>query len=132
MVTVSSTTRQRVAGLDRTLDPALKAVLLALAADEEPDQALSGGNRYRRAGEWDRCHHRAADRNGACLGGGGGDQLSGGEEARRTQQCPARVDVVLGRRPAGERHLAEHQRVLLELGEQSALGGVEVGHASPG
>ncbi len=125
---MSSTTRQRAPGLDRTLDPALQAVLLALAADEEGDQVGPGGDRDGGAGGRDRGRGRSADRVGAELGGGGGDQLAGGEEAGRAQQRPPRVDVVLGRGAAGQRHLAEHQRVLAQLGEQRLLGGVEVGH----
>ena len=126
VVTVSSTTRHAVAGLDRALDPALQAVLLALLADEEADQAGTAGDGDRGAGERDRGHHRPADRGRAGLAGGGGDQLAGGEEAGGPQQGAAGVDVIGGRLPAGERHLADHQRVLAQLGEQRLLRGVEV------
>ena len=103
-------------------------MLLALVADEEADQSLAGGDRDRRAGERDRRHHRPADGARPRLDRGGGDQLAGGEEGGRPQQGAARVDVVLGLGAAGERHLADHERVLAQLGEQGAPGGLEVGH----
>src|SRR5262249_55602311 len=50
----------------------------------------------------------------------------------RAQQGAPGVDVVLGDGAAGERHLADHERVLAQLGEQGALRGIEVrcGHGS--
>ena len=47
-----------------------------------------------------------------------GDQLAGGAKARGPQQRPARVDVVLRRLPARQRHLADHQRMLAQLADQ--------------
>jgi hypothetical protein len=105
-------------------------VLLTLAADEEGDEVGPGGHRDRRAGGRDRRRRRTADRLRPDLRGHGRDQLTGGVEAGRPHQRAAGVDVVLRDRPAGERHLAEHQRVLAHLGEQDLLGGVEVGHAA--
>src|SRR5680860_492506 len=116
---------------DRALDPALQAVLLALAADEEADQA--GARRYGEGGATrrDRRRRRAADRARAGLDRRRRDQLTSGAKARRPQQRPPRVDVVLRRRPTGQRHLPKDQRVLAQLGDQRALGGVEVRHGAP-
>ncbi len=114
----------------RALNPALQAVLLTLAADEEAHPVLAGRGRQRRAGGRDRRRRRAADSSGADRGRGRGDQLSGGEEAGGAQQRSPRVDVVLRRRATGERHLADDQRVLAQLGEQGLLGGGEIGHAA--
>ena len=103
-------------------------MLLALTADEEADQVLAGRDRKRGAGGRDRRGRRATD--GACarLDRGGGDQLAGGKEPGGAQQRPARIDVVLSHGPAGERHFADHQRVLAQLGEECLLGGVEIRH----
>ena len=46
------------------------------------------------------------------------EQLAGGAKAGRPQQRPARVDVVLRRRPARQRHLADDQRMLAQLADQ--------------
>jgi hypothetical protein len=117
-----------VAGLDRALDPALQAVLLALGADEERSQAparrhgnCSAGRRNRRGG-------RAPDGARLQLHGGRRQQLARGEESLRAQQRPARIDVVLRDRAAGQRHLADHQRVLAQVGEEQLPGGLEVRH----
>ena len=48
----------------------------------------------------------------------GGHQLAQRREARRAQDRPLGVHVVLGLGAAGERDLADHQRVLAQLGDQ--------------
>ena len=115
VVTVSSTTRHLVAGLDRALDPALQAVLLALLADEEADQALAAGTAI------------AAQASGiAAITGpptarrpprrGVGDQLAGGAEAGAGAAAPGgRRRSTAASRPLDERHPPDHQRVLAQL-----------------
>src|SRR5881394_1696304 len=112
----------------RALDPALEAVLLALAADEEADKIFTRKHGQRRAGGRDRRGRWATDRGRAGLDRGRGDQLAGSSKPRRPQQRPAGIDVVLRRRPTGQRHLAKDQRVFAQLGDQRALGEIEVRH----
>ena len=128
MVTVSSTTRQRRPGSTGPSTQRCSPCSLRSPRTKKATQLLAGGHRDRRAGRRDRRGRRTADRLGPDLGGGRGDQLAGGAEAGRPHQRPPRVDVVLGRRAARQRHLAEDQRVLAQLREQRPLGGVEVGH----
>ena len=47
-----------------------------------------------------------------------GDELGERPEAGRAEDRPLGVDVVGGRLAAGQRHLADHERVLAQLGDQ--------------
>jgi hypothetical protein len=101
-------------------------VLLALLADEEGLHVGAAGER----GARDRvgAHRQAADRGGADLARLLGHQLAERAEAFRPQDRPLRVYEVLRHRPARERHLTDHERVLAQLarerfaGAQSDLG----------
>src|SRR5581483_9687901 len=115
------------AGLDRALDPALEAVALALAAHEEGHEPLAAGRRKGGARGRDRGRRRAADRAGPGVEGGGGDQLAGGPEPGGAQERAAGVHVVGGALAARQRDLADHERVLAELGQEGLAGPGEAG-----
>ena len=55
----------------------------------------------------------------------------GGAEAGRAHDRPARVDVVLRGLPARERHLAQDQGVLAQLGDERLAGAVLIGAQRP-
>jgi hypothetical protein len=101
-------------------------VLLGLLAHEETDEALALRHGNRGTRQRDRRHHRSADGLGAATGRRFGNELPGREKSRRPQQGPASVDVVLSRLPARKRDLAEHERMLAQLGDEGVAGG---GHA---
>ena len=129
MVTVSSTTRQRAPGSTGPSTQRCRPCSLRWPRTKKPTSPSPAGTAIAAQARRDRRRRRPADGARRRLDRGGGDQLAGGEEAGRPQQRAARIDVVLGRGAAGQRHLADHQRVLAQLGEQRPLGGLEVGHA---
>ena len=128
MVTVSSTTRQRAPGSAAPSTQRCSPCCLRSPRTKKPSRSSPAGHREGRAGRAGSRPSPGRRRRSPRLGRRRGDQLAGGEKAGGPQQRPARVDVVLRRRAAGERHLADHQRVLAQLGEQGLLGGVEIGH----
>ena len=117
------------AGIERrALDPALKAVGLSLLAHEE---GLDVGSRgQRRARHRVGSHGQAAHRGGSAFARLGGHQLPQGGESRGPQDRPLGVHVVLRRGPAGEGDLADHQRVLAQLGDQLVAEISQGGHGA--
>ena len=105
----------------RALDPALEAVLLDVLADEERLHVRAAGER--RAGGRVGAHRQPADGGRLPLAGVVGDELGQRGEARRAQDRALGVDVVLRGGAGGERHLADHERVLAQLGVEGLPGG---------
>ena len=105
----------------RALDPALEAVLLLVLAHEERLDGRARGQR----GARDRvgAHSDPAHGGRAHALRLGRHQLAERAEAVRQQDRPLGVDVVLRRLAARERHLADDERVLAQLGYQAVAGG---------
>jgi hypothetical protein len=104
----------------------LQPVRLDLLAHEEPLGARA--SRERRAGERIGAHGRAADRRAAPRRHLRGEQERQRGEAVREQDRALGVDVVLGLAAAGERDLAEHERVLAKAGDEASAGALETLH----
>ena len=119
VLTTSSTTRQRSSGVEqRPFDAARQAVRLDLLAHEEDLHVGAAGER--RAGDRVGAHRHPADRRRAPRARLLGDELAERREARRPQDRALGVDVVRRGRAAGQRHLADDQRVRSKLFGQSS------------
>ena len=110
-----------LAGLERrALDPALQPVRLAVLAHEE---GLDGSPRGQsRAGHGVGAHGRASHRRRAHSLRLRRHELAQGAKAGRKEDRALGVDVVLRGASAGERHLADHEGVLAQLGDESLVG----------
>jgi hypothetical protein len=94
----------------------VQAVPLGLLAHEERLHVGAAGQRG--AGERVGPHRHAADRGRAPLGRRLGDERGQRPEPRGAQDRPLGVDVVLRGGAAGERDLADDQRVLAQLRDE--------------
>ena len=94
---------------------------LDLLAHEERLDVGAAGER----GARDRigAHRHPADRGRVPGAGLVGDELGEREEAGRPEDRALGVDQVLRGPPARQHDLADHERVLAQLGEQSLAGG---------
>ena len=128
-MTTSSTSRQRSPGVERRpLDAALEAVLLGLLAHEERLHVGAAGERGARDGV--RAHRQAADGGGAPLARPARRRSSpSAREARRAQDRPLGVDVVLRGRAAGERRPRRSPARARAARRSGAPGGASIGGA---
>ena len=108
--------------------PEQSPAFFVASADEEREQAVPLGSADRGARDRVGAHRQPADGGGAALLRLGGDQQPDGAHRRRAKQGSLRVHVVLGHLAGGERHLADHERVLAQLGEQQLAGLVGLAH----
>ena len=110
-----------VAGLEqRPLDAPGEAVVLGLLAHEERLDVGAAGQR--RAGDRVGAHRQPAHRRRAQRARALGHELGQGGEPVGAQDRPLRVDQVLGLGAAGQRDLADDERVPAEGGHQSLVG----------
>ena len=121
VVTTSSTIRQRSPGVEqRPLDPALQPVLLALLAHEEGLDVRAAASAAQATGSAPIVMPPTAV--APARSASSRDQLAQRAEPGRQQDRPLGVDVVLRRRAARERDLADDQGVLAQLRDQRLSG----------
>ena len=124
VVTTSSTSRQRSPGSGS--GPSIQRCRPWSLRSLRTMNALREARGERRARDRDRAHRHPSDGARPAGARGVGEQRAERGERAGQQDRALGVDVVGGGAPAGERDLADHQRVLAQIRQQPRARGVEV------